>query len=736
MTAGAVGGADGMAGAPAAGATQVGKVGRPRMRRRPTPKSLLPALREDLKLFPAAPNRDGSPAWMVQDPVTNRFFRIGWLEFELLARWSLRDPGLVLAEVRRGTPLEPHPDDLDAFVVFLRQHQLLRTSDAAGVGVLAQIERRARKSRWEWLLHNYLFIRLPLVRPQRFLQAITPMLGFVFTRGFLVVTVGATLLGLLLAMRQWDVFAHTFSDFLSPSGLFGYAVALFFAKTLHELAHAVTATRYGIRVAHMGIAFLVMWPMLYTDTGESWRLSDRRQRFRIAAAGMAAEFALAGFATLAWSLVDDGALRSALFFLATTSWVLTLAINASPFMRFDGYFLLSDALDLQNLHQRAFDLARTRMRRWLFGWNDPDPEPFEPGLARGLVAFAFGTWAYRLVVFVGIAVGVYFFFFKLLGIFLFAVEIVWFIARPLWSEAKVWMQRRGETPVHRRIALGVGGALLLFGLAFPWARDVRGEGWLHAEQQQLIYSPFPARLVELGAEGPVAAGQTLVVLDSPDTRSKAMQSRILADALALQLDQSVGRTEGLERRAVLAEQLGQQLAELGAQQAELQRLSLAAPFAGRLVDLDHDLKPGVWITANQPIGMLIDPSAWVVDALIEQKSLDRIRVGSPVRFHLRGATGAPFAGHVVAIDSARAQVLPHQMLATDHGGRIPATKQSNGSLVPRDALYRVRVRLDEAPAAFGQRMRMGSVLIDGERRSLLADAWTSTVSVLVRESGF
>lgn len=702
------------------------------------PAREVPALREDLALFAAAPNRDGSPAWMIQDPVTNRFFRIGWTEFELLSRWSLRDPVAIVRAVRRETPLRVDQETLNQLVQFFRQHQLLRATDVGSVDFLKATAARAKTSRWKWLLHNYLFFRIPLVHPQRFLQAVAPWLGALYSRRFFMVSVVAAVVGLFLAARQWDVFAHTFTDFLSPKGLFGYAVALFFAKTLHELGHAITATRHGIRVAHMGIAFLVMWPMLYTDTGESWKLADRRKRFEIAAAGMASEFALAGFATLAWSLVDDGALRSALFFLATTSWILTLGINASPFMRFDGYFLLSDALDLQNLHMRSFALARLRLRRWLLGWRDPDPEHFEPGLRRFLIGFAFLTWIYRLVVFLGIALAVYHYFFKLLGIFLFAVEIAWFIVRPIWAEVRVWLEQRRRIAPARLGMLLAALAVVTGLLAWPWARPVHGEGWLHAEQQQLIYSPFPARLAMIHAAGEVRAGEPLIVLDSPDTRSRAGQSRILAESLALQLDQAVGRSDGAERRTILAEQLAQQLAELGAQQAELQRLELTAPFTGQLLDIDPEVRKGVWITANQPVAILIDPTSWVVDCLIEQQALDRLRVGGKVRFYRRNQFEAPILGEVAAVDSARAAVLPHPMLASEHGGRVPAVKQAGGGMAPRDALYRVRVRID-APAA-GQRqftaVELGTAVIDGERRSLLRDAWTAVAAVLIRESGF
>src|SRR5690606_8963405 len=324
-------------------------------------------------------------------------------EFEVLSRWSLGDPERIVAAITGNTPLRIDASDVAHTVEFLRRQQLLRVDDPGGVALLEAVARQANPARWKWLLHNYLFVRIPLVRPQRFLGWLAPRVGFLYTRGCRLAVLLATLLGLLLAARQWDVFIHTFGDMMSPAGIAGFGVALLVAKSLHELGHAVTATRLGVRVAHMGVAFLVLWPMLYTDTGESWKLADRRDRFRIAAAGMAVEFALAGLATLAWGLVDDGALRSALFFLATTSWVLTLAINASPFMRFDGYFLLSDALDLPNLHARSFALARAVLRRRILGLQEPDPEAFEPGLRRFLIGFAFTTWIYRLVVFIGIA---------------------------------------------------------------------------------------------------------------------------------------------------------------------------------------------------------------------------------------------------------------------------------------------------------------------------------------------
>ncbi|UGA40408.1 hypothetical protein JOS77_14430 [Chromobacterium haemolyticum] len=162
----------------------------------------------------------------------------------------------------------------------------------------------------------------------------------------------------------------------------------------------------------------MMMPVLYTDTNDAWKLNSRRQRLLIGGAGMLAELVLAAWATLLWSFLPDGPLRAGVFLLATTTWLATLAINASPFMRFDGYFLLADYLGLPNLHNRAFALARWQLRKTLLGLDDPVPEHFPAARRRGLILFAWATWLYRLVLFLSIAFLVYHLFFKALGMLL------------------------------------------------------------------------------------------------------------------------------------------------------------------------------------------------------------------------------------------------------------------------------------------------------------------------------
>lgn len=690
----------------------------------------LAPLRDDLRLQETAPDSHGEPAWVIQDTVVNRFYRIGWLEFECLLRWD-RTPQAICNAIHAETPLRPDVEQIIEFRQFLENHQLLRPSREALARLAARSEGNAWLS-WRWWLHHYLFFRVPLLRPQQHLQWLAKKLDWLFQplTGVLVLLLGIT--GVLLVLQQWDTFTTAVVESFSASGLVSFAIALALAKTLHELGHALVATRLGLRVGHMGIAFVVMWPMLYTDTGESWKLRSAKQRLAIASAGIITELALAGLATLGWALSDPGPLRNALLYLATTSWVLSLALNASPFMRFDGYFILSDLLDFPNLHERSSALARVTLRRLLLGLDEDWPEAFSPGKRRALVAFAMVTWVYRLVLFLGIAVAVYLLFFKVLGILLFAVEVAWFIVMPVWRELKYWWSHRAGIRSSRRHLWWAVGAVLLILLAVPWRTQVHALGVARAEQQLRVFAPYPSRLQTLHPAGAVAAGATLVTLDQPDIASRLSTSEASAKGYQARLGGLMADPAGADQAIVTRQRLDVQFEEARAARSEIARLTLQAPFAGQWLDLDPNRQPGQWVHSREPIGILIDPSRWQVDAYVDQDEVQRLVQGGAVRFYPEGQP-TPINGRVLTIGSTRVSQLHHAMLTSRYGG--PLTVASRGKeLVPTPPLFHVLIQLDQAPPAL--RETRGRLQIDGERRSLLGEGLTHVAAVLLRESGF
>ena len=697
----------------------------------------LPQLREELALLPGPVLADGQPSWTLHDPVRNRFFSIDWPTFEILQRWSFDDPATIAASITAATPLQLDSDDVRQVTSFLFDNQLLKPEGRGSARQLAERRARQEGSRINWLLHHYLFFRVPLWRPDAWLDRWLPAARLFCTRTFALLTLLALALGLSQVIRQWDGFLASLVDTFSWQGLAAYGVAVVVVKLLHELGHAFTAKRFGCRIPTMGVAFLVLWPMAYTDTNETWRLTSRWQRLLVAAAGIITELVIAAWATLAWALLPDGELRSAAFVLATTSWIATLAINASPFMRFDGYFILSDWLDLPNLHERSFALARWKLRELLFDLGEERPEHFPPRREAWLIAFAWATWIYRLVVFLGIAVLVYHFFIKLVGIFLFLVEIVWFVAMPIRHELQAWRERWPHIRSRQRSRLSLlllGGLVAL--LLVPWPGRLHASGVLRPAEIWPLFAPGPAQVEQLGyGEGAlVPAGAELIRLAAPELRLRreGLQARIAALRW-----QAASAGFGDDSRAQLQsrqEELATASAELAGLDEDLSRYAPKAPFTGHLRDLDPDLHRGQWLAAKEPIALLVGQGN-LVETYLDEEQVKRISVGDRGAFITDAGEGPLLRLRVTNVDADATRALPNGMLAVQAGGHI-LTRQRGEQLVPEHGVYRVSLAV-ESPLEHleGQSWR-GQVVLHARWE---APAWRylrSALAVLVREASF
>jgi putative peptide zinc metalloprotease protein len=492
----------------------------------------LPLLRDDLQILSGTPTAEGVPTWNILDPVRQQYFQIGWSAFQLLSQWHLGSATRLIDVVSRSTTVKVTQCDVMELIQFLYRHNLTRDAPMGGSkGLFAQAEQA--KQHWLLkLLHNYLFFRIPLLNPDRFLQKTLPIVEPLFTKTALMCVVLLGVIGCIGIVRQWEFFANTFLYFFSLQGLTAYVLGLIAIKVLHEMGHAYTAARYGCQVQTMGIGFLIMVPVLYTDTTDSWKLTSRKQRAAIAAAGTVVELSIAMIATFLWHLCPEGVLKSVLFVLATTSWIMGLFINLNPMLRFDGYYVLSDWLGVPNLQSRAFAFGKWKLREWLFGWGDAPPEELPGPRQRLLTGYAWSTWVYRAFMFLGIAILVYYFFFKVLGLFLFLVEIGWFLAWPVYQEVQVWWKRREEvmTSWRGRLVGAVVMVILILG-CIPVDRMVSIPAVLEARERATIFSPVPTRIIEVNVqEGDrVKKGDTLVRLEAPNIEQKI---RLLAQRIA------------------------------------------------------------------------------------------------------------------------------------------------------------------------------------------------------------
>lgn len=645
-------------------------------------------LRDDLVLMPGPRAYDGSPTWTLYDPAVHRYFRIGWLEFECLHRWKLADAEDIAAAIEHETPIEVSVPDIEQFIQFLIKNQLTKPQGREASSQFAYMHHAGKPGFWTWLLHNYLFMRIPLLKPDRYLQKALPFIDWFFRRSFIVLLMLGACLAIFLVAQRWTEFSHSFMYTFTPEGILATVGMMSLSKVIHELGHAFAASHFGCRVPAMGVALLLGMPVLWTDVTDAWRLTKRTDRLIIDSAGMIAELSLAIIATLLWTMLPDGPLRSGSYLLASTAWVITLGINLNPFMRFDGYYLIVDAFDIPNLQDRSFTLAKWQLRESLFGFNIPAPEIWPKRRQQLIVLYAYSIWVYRLILFTGIAFLVYHFFFKLLGLGLFAVEIGWFIILPIARELAAWRQMIAETKTTIKPKPSWLVPIVLLGLLFiPWQSHLIVPGILQAEAEYTLYCIEPAQVQDvLVKEGEnVQANQILVKLRSPDLDHKIHLAQLKVNELS-------------------------------------ERLS------------SHSLE--LKLAKDEPLGIIKNPAV-TVTAYVEEADLAKLQPGGEGRFYPEGGDLSPQAVNIIAIDHTGTRELKIEELASVHGGEIAVRpdKEKNHTLVPEQGIYRILMTTD-APEISQLSTIRGRLSLSTSPESIIGRLLRLSVVALVKESSW
>lgn len=696
----------------------------------------LPGLRADLQLSPAAPALDGAPCWTLADPVRGRYFKLGTTAMRLLRHWSLGEPEQVLQAANREPGLALIGADLEQLLAFLRSHDLITALDPEQRASYSFKAAAQRQSLWQMLLHQYLFFRIPLWRPERFLNRAWPLLERVGPRALRYGLPAVLGLGVFLVSRDWQRFIATFPHLFSLGGALAFGVALFFAKLCHEFGHAFMAKRAGCRVQSMGVAFMVLLPMFYTDVSDAWRVNDRKARLLIGAGGVLAELLLASMALLAWSFLPDGPARTAAFMLASATWITTLVVNLNPFMRFDGYFLLSDFWQVDNLQGRAFALCRWRLREFLFGYGAAAPEPWSSTMQRRLLIWGYGSWLWRAALFFGIALAVYHLFFKVLGIFLMLVELVWFIFLPIMSEWRQWWGRREQAHGPRVLLSGLVLLGLLLVLILPWRSAVEVPAMLEAGRVSTLHAPVAARIKAVNVHDgqSVAQGDVLIELESPDLDSRQAIARREIEIQQLQMRRQASRSETAADAAIVEQRLAEAVAEYRGLAAQRERLLLRAPHAGTVRDLLAQWTVGRWLSTREPLARVVEEGVRLRGYLAEAE-LWRVAPGATGRFIADDPMHPAIAVQLSEIDTNGAAFVDQEALTSDHHGPIAVRRDQHQRAEPVQAQYGARLTTLDQPPTPVQPLR-GVAVLQGRGESVLGVAWRRVAALGVRESGF
>jgi len=699
---------------------------------------IIPYLRQDLEIFRGNSREDGSPAWLLYDAVRNKYFTLGLTAFRLIKNWRGGEDIQNFEKKINTQGIETTGDEIKSFVGFLQQNNLIIQPQGQGVPYLMQQKNSLKKSWLMNLIHSYLFFKIPLFTPDELLGRTYNKVKFLGSKKIRNIIYILGFIGLFLVIQQFENFSKTFLYFFSIKGLMLYFITLVFVKCLHELGHAYIAKHHGCRVSAIGIAFLVFFPFLYTDTTDAWRLRNHKERLLINFAGIFTELHLALIATFVWGVLPEGGLKSAAFFIATTSWISSIAINVSPFMRFDGYYVFSDWLKAENLQPRSFALAKWKTRETLFGFNHKPPEEINPSRRWTFIIYAWSTWVYRLFLFIGIALLVYYFAFKVLGIILFAIEIYWFIMLPIIKEIKQWWLMRSEMRINkqtfRTTAILIITLMVLF---LPWKSSMKIPAVYISEKYSKIYSPYSAKIksVLITKDQEVVVGQNLIELYSPELDKDINSIRRKILLTKTKINRMSGTSGNMDEYLTYNQRLIALQSELSGLTKTKEKLVIKAPNKGKVKDL-VSLSNEMWVSNLDQLLGIVHYGTGNVKAFIREEHIDRFQENTPAVFIPNDGDHKKI--HLISskLDLSSVNNLPYIALSSIHSGPIAIRNFTSGEYQyrPETAHYVADFKLvNKSSIKFEL---PGYVHVEGNRYSPFVKFFRNVFSVLIRESGF
>ena len=699
---------------------------------------IIPYLRQDLEIFRGNSREDGSPAWLLYDAVRNKYFTVGLTAFRLIKNWRGGEDIQNFEKKINSQGIETTGDEIKSFIGFLQQNNLIIQPQGQGVPFLMQQKNSLKKSWIMNLIHSYLFFKIPLFTPDEWLGRTLNKVKFLGSKKIRNIIYILGFIGLFFVIQQFENFTKTFLYFFSLKGLMIYFITLVFVKCLHELGHAYIAKYHGCRVSAIGIAFLVFFPFLYTDTTDAWRLRNHKDRLLINFAGILTELHLALIATFVWGVLPEGGLKSAAFFIATTSWISSIAINVSPFMRFDGYYVFSDWLKAENLQPRSFALAKWKVRETLFGFNHKPPEEISPSRRWTFIIYAWSTWVYRFFLFIGIALLVYYFAFKVLGIILFAIEIYWFIMLPIIKEMKQWWMMRSEMKLNKQTFRTISIlTITLMVLFLPWKSSMKIPAVYISEKYSKIYSPYPAKIksVFITKDQEVEAGQNLIELYSPELDKEINSIRRKILLTKTKINRMSGTSGNMDEYLTYNQRLIALQSELSGLTKTKEKLVIKAPNKGKVKDL-VSLSNEMWVSNLDQLLGIVHYGTGNVKAFIREEQIDRFQENTPAVFIPNDGDHKKI--HLISnkLDLSSVNNLPYVALASIHSGPIAIRNFTSGEYQyrPETAHYIADFKLvNKSSIKFEL---PGYVHVEGNRYSPFVRFFRNVFSVLIRESGF
>ena len=688
-------------------------------------KDLKPRLRSAAQI--SRQHYRGERWYVVRDPAGNQFHRLSDIAYSFVGLLDgTRTVGqcweLVGGQLADEAPTQP---EIIQILSQLYAANLIETNIAPDAQVLLRRHKKQQQRKLQGRLMNLLFPRIPLWDPDRFLKSWMPLVGPLISRLGAVVWLLVVGLAAFVVIPRIDEFASETGTLLQSGTVemwLALAGTFVLTKFLHEMGHAFACRRFGGECHEIGIMFLVLMPCPYVDASTAWGFSSKWRRIFVAAGGMIAELFVAALAAIVWAVSGDGAVHQVAYYTMLIASVSTVVFNANPLLRYDGYYILSDWLEIPNLQQKSRDYTLGLVRRYVFGVKSQQPLPPTLGQRLWLVVYSVASTVYRI--FIGFAIMLMVIYqlpeaAQIIGYFLAAGAVATFFVIPI---GKLFKYLTTDPELHRKrtrawaftLAVATAAVVLIGGIPFPNAVRAQGVSEPLQRARATVRSPGWVDEVLVRDGQHVKAGDVLVTLRNPETETDLTMARLELQRAKILLDAARSSSAGEADIAQQAYDRG--VAQVDKYERDVSDLQVVAPNDGQVIAPELDRMAGLFLKRGQPVAEVADDAMIETFVSVEQGDYERILADDDPQVEVRLAGDTSVKLQAVKIDGSDIDPVRFGVAATSDVRSSAMTLAGGGTLAPdqRDPnklaadLFQMRVLLSNPPRKDGS----------GERRFL------------------
>lgn len=650
----------------------------------------------------------GERWYVVRDPAGNQFHRLSDAAYRFVGLLDGRRTVGEAWELVGGQLADDAPTQPEVIQILsqLYSANLLEADISPDATVLLRRHKQLQKRQMQGRLMNVLFPRIPLWDPDRFLQRWMPVMRPLLSKFGAILWLVAVAAGLfVLTSRGWDrLFASTRSA-TDPGNWFFLWVTFVLIKFIHECGHAFVCRRFGGEVHEMGIMFLVFIPTPYVDASSAWAFASRWQRMFVGGAGMVFELFVASIMAFVWANTNEMSLWNQLAFNAMLiASVTTIIFNANPLLRYDGYYMLSDWLEIPNLQQRSTEYALGLIKRHIFGVKLQQPLP-PPAQRAWMLTYAIFSSIYRI--FVGIAI-ILFVAFKVpvLGVLMAIGGVITWLVMPVVKLGRYLML---EPELHRKRGRAIAfssamaaAILVLIGLVrFPV--HFRTEGIAEPLRQERLFamtSGFVSRIPAKDGQM-VRKGDAILVCRNDELDAQISQLEHILKALEIRRQSNVSDPA---QRQIDEMEIAANRKKLADAKRRQDDLTIRAPMDGRLVAPGLQDLAGRFLPERTEVAMVAVMDKLVVRSVLQQSDAELATMVPKEQWRpevrLAGASDQVLEASDVELIQGAQQEVAHPSVTWAGGGEVaadPRDERQVKTLVPQ---FEVRVTLDNAGEVF------------------------------------